>query len=87
MPVSFLDSEIRALQPPEDITVSEWADKYRILSAKTSKEPGKWKTERVPYTKFVMDCFNNHEVEEIVLCWSAQVSFQFLIGTLKTHSA
>ena len=74
MTVKFLDSEIRALQPPEDITVSQWADKYRILSPKTSKEPGKWKTERVPYTKFVMDQFNNHEVEEIILCWSAQVS-------------
>ncbi len=30
---------LKFLQPPEDITVSEWADKYRVLDAKTSAMP------------------------------------------------
>lgn len=40
---------LKFLQPPEDITVSEWADKYRVLDAKTSAMPGPWRTEHTPY--------------------------------------
>lgn len=29
-----------------NLSVSEWADKYRILSKLTSGEPGHWKTSR-----------------------------------------
>ena len=39
---------LKFLQPPEDITVSEWADKYRVLDAKTSAMPGPWRTEHTP---------------------------------------
>ena len=42
---------LKFLQPPEDITVSEWADKYRVLDAKTSAMPGPWRTEHTPYLK------------------------------------
>jgi len=72
--IRWTERELRALTPPEGITVSEWADKYRVLSARSSKEPGKWKTERVPYAKAVMDAFCDNEVEEIVLCYGAQLS-------------
>ncbi|SMO61428.1 Phage terminase, large subunit GpA [Balnearium lithotrophicum] len=72
--IDWTKRELRALTPPEGITVSEWADKYRILSSRSSKEPGKWKTERVPYAKAVMDAFCDNEVEEIVLCYGAQLS-------------
>lgn len=57
---------LKFLQPPEDITVSEWADKYRVLDAKTSAMPGPWRTEHTPYLKGIMDEFNNYETEEIV---------------------
>lgn len=55
---------LKFLQPPEDITVSEWADKYRVLDAKTSAMPGPWRTEHTPYLKGIMDEFNNYETEE-----------------------
>ena len=29
---------LRYLQPPENLTVSEWAEKYRMLDSKTSAE-------------------------------------------------
>lgn len=46
---------LKFLQPPEDITVSEWADKYRVLDAKTSAMPGPWRTEHTPYLKGIGD--------------------------------
>ena len=38
--------------------VSEWADKYRVLSSQSSSEPGKWRTSRTPYLKEIMDCLS-----------------------------
>lgn len=64
---------LKFLQPPEDITVSEWADKYRVLDAKTSAMPGPWRTEHTPYLKGIMDEFNNYETEEIVYVKPTQV--------------
>lgn len=64
---------LKFLKPPEDITVSEWADKYRILDAKTSAMPGPWRTEQTPYLKGIMDEFNNYGTEEIVYIKPTQV--------------
>lgn len=64
---------LKFLKPPENITVSEWADKYRILDAKTSAMPGPWRTEQTPYLKGIMDEFNNYETEEIVYIKPTQV--------------
>ena len=37
------------LTPDPLLTVSEWADRYRVLSQRASSEPGRWRTERTPY--------------------------------------
>lgn len=58
--------------PPEDITVSEWADKYRILP-NTSAEPGPWRTSRTPYLKRIMDCFTDPKVRVETVVASSQV--------------
>jgi phage terminase large subunit GpA-like protein len=55
------------------MTVSQWADKYRILDAKTSAMPGPWRTDQTPYLKGIMDEFNNYETEEIVYVKPTQV--------------
>lgn len=54
------------------MTVSEWADKRRILDRRVSPEPGPWRTSRVPYTKEPMDTFNDPTIEEIILVWGTQ---------------
>lgn len=43
------------LTPDETLTVSEWSDKYRILTTTGSAEPGLWRTSRTPYLKDIMD--------------------------------
>jgi phage terminase large subunit GpA-like protein len=58
---------------PLPITVSQWADQYRILNSVTSAEPGRWKTSRTPYLKGIMDAFTDPLVEEITVMAASQV--------------
>ena len=44
------------LKPDPLLTVSEWADRHRVLSQRASSEPGRWRTERTPYLREIMDC-------------------------------
>lgn len=64
---------LKLLRPPEDITVSEWADKYRVLDARSAAMPGPWRTDHTPYLRGVMDEFNNYETEEIIFVKPTQV--------------
>lgn len=61
------------LQSPPDLTVSEWADRYRVLSQEDSAEPGKWNTSRAEYQRGIMDAFSDPDVELIVVMSSAQI--------------
>jgi phage terminase large subunit GpA-like protein len=38
--------------------VSEWADRYRMLSKSSSAEPGRWSTDRTPFVREIMDCLS-----------------------------
>lgn len=70
---SVLARVLRGFTPPEDITVSEWAEKYRRLSAEASAEPGLWRNARTPYLREVMDCFTDPRVRHIVMVAASQV--------------
>lgn len=61
------------LKPPPKLKVSEWADRYRILSPEASAEHGKWRTDRAPYQKEIMDAINDADTEKVVIMSSAQV--------------
>lgn len=62
---------LKGFKPPENITVSEWADKYRVLSG--NAEPGPWRTARTPYLKEPMDSFNDPMVNRIIVVACSQV--------------
>lgn len=64
---------MKTLKPPEKMTVSQWADKYRIIPAGTSNQPGRWKTSKTPYLKGIMDAFSDDRIEEIVFIKPTQV--------------
>lgn len=70
---TILQGVSRALLPPPRYTVSQWADQYRMLSPEASAEPGRWKTDRTPYMRGVMDTLNDPSVQTIVVMSSAQV--------------
>jgi len=69
----WTEAETAAWAPPEDITVSQWAAKYRVLP-KSSAIPGVWSNRLVPYTVGVMDAFNSPWVERITIMASVQSS-------------
>lgn len=69
----------KIIAPPPILTISQWADCERRLSAESSAEPGKWNTDRAPYQREIMDAINNAECEEIVIMSSAQVGKTELI--------
>lgn len=63
-----------ALKPDPILTVSEWADEHRMLSKKSSSEAGRWRTERTPYLKEIMDALSvMSPVRKVVLMKGAQV--------------
>ena len=64
---------MQGMRPPEDLTVSEWAEKKRRLSSESSAEPGPWKTSRTPYLKEPMDAFTDPKVRRIVMVAASQV--------------
>lgn len=64
----------RGVRPDEQLTVSQWADKHRMLSSKASAEPGKWSTSRTPYLRKIMDDLSpSSQVEEVIFMKGAQV--------------
>lgn len=70
---SYIKEAMRQLQPPEDLTVAEWADKYRMLDAKTSAMPGPWRNDKTPYLIDIMNELQNYDTEEIIFCKCTQV--------------
>jgi phage terminase large subunit GpA-like protein len=64
----------RALRPPEQLSVSDWADRYRVLSGRAAAEPGRWRTDRTPYLREIMDALSpNSPVELVAFMAGAQV--------------
>lgn len=62
------------LKPPPKLTIDMWADRYRVLSTKSSAEPGKWRTDRVPFQREVMRAISSKKTEKVVMIYGAQLS-------------
>lgn len=69
---------VRNFKPPEDLTVAEWADKYRRLPD-SSAEPGPWRTERTPYLREPMEAFTDPKIRKLVMVAASQVGKSELI--------
>jgi phage terminase large subunit GpA-like protein len=62
--------------PPERVTVSQWAEKHRIVAAESgSPYPGKWSNARAPYLVEVMDALGfDDPCRTVTLKGSAQIA-------------
>jgi phage terminase large subunit GpA-like protein len=58
---------------PPKLTLSEWADAVRQVSAGTSPEAGAWLTAKVPYARAVMDAISDPNIGQVVLQWAIQL--------------
>ena len=70
---AYQRAALEFLKPPETLTVSEWAERFRVLDNKTSAEPGPWNNRRTPYLTGIMDEFTNYDTEEIIFVKPTQV--------------
>jgi len=62
------------LTPDADLTVSQWADRHRMLSGRASAEPGRYRTARTPYMAEIMDRLSpGDRAQRIVFMKAAQV--------------
>lgn len=62
------------MRPPVDLTVSQWADTYREMSSSVTSAPGRWRTDRVPYTRQIMDCLSpRHPAREVWFMKGSQI--------------
>src|SRR5262249_55238761 len=79
---SFNRQRLRLFRPPPKLSVSQWSDRYRILSRESSAEPGRWRTARAPYQRGIMDAISDPSVEEVVLVKPSQVGFTEMLGNV-----
>lgn len=64
----------KGVEPDSYMSVSEWADTYRMLSSKSAAEPGRWRTARTPYLKEIMDCLSpKSPIQKVVFMKGAQI--------------
>jgi len=75
---SVLRRIVSAYKPPPELTVSEWADRYGVLTAESSAEPGRWRS--YPYQLAIMDAFSHPLIERVTMMKSARVGFTKIIG-------
>ena len=64
--MSVLQASQRLIKPPPKLTVSEWADQFRVLSTEASSEAGKFETARAMYQREIMDAISDPSIEEVV---------------------
>jgi phage terminase large subunit GpA-like protein len=63
-----------AVRPRPLLHVSEWADAHRVLTSKSSALAGRWKTDRTPYLREIMnDLSATSPVQRVVLKFGAQL--------------
>ncbi len=58
---------------PDDLTVSQWAERKRRLPAEAAAEAGAWRNSRTPYLMEIMDAFNDSKLNRLVVVAASQV--------------
>jgi len=74
------------IAPPPILSISEWADNHRRLSAEASSEAGAWTTSRAEYQRGIMDAISDDTVETVTIMSCAQVGkTEMLLNLIGYH--
>ena len=77
---------LKLLAPPIDMSVREWADKYRVLTSESAKEVGKWETKRTPYMLEIYEIITDKELRQITLMLGSQLAkSEAIINTIMRY--
>ena len=69
--VAEVEKSLKLWAPPGELTVSEWADRYRYLSPESSAEHGKWET--LPFQSEPLDSVSDPLVYRTVIKSATQM--------------
>lgn len=60
-------------RPAPKLTVSQWADRFRVLSPEASFRSGPFSTDDAPYQREPMDTMGDRKVPSLVIMWASQL--------------
>ena len=70
-------------KPDPRLTVTEWSDKYRILTSEASAEAGRWRTDRTPYLREIMDVMSpTSPVQQVKVIKGTQLGFSSIADNI-----
>lgn len=76
-----------AWQVDPEMSVSEWADARRELTGRSAAEPGRWRTDRFPFTREVMDSLSPESPwQRVVGMWARQLAKSEILLNVLGHS-
>jgi len=75
-----LRREINTLRPQPKLTLSEWAEKYAVLSRQTSASPGRFRP--FGYQRGILDAFTDPRVKQVICKKSARIGWTKIIDTV-----
>ena len=62
----------RHCRPVPRLTVSQWAERHRVLSPEATAQHGPWRNDVVPYLADIMDAIGDRTTQEVVLVTPSQ---------------
>jgi len=70
---AYLSAFAAGIRPPADLSVTEWADRFRVLPS-TASEPGLYRSSRTPYAREIMESLSaNSPVIQVTFAKGSQV--------------
>ncbi|MGE4268214.1 MAG: terminase gpA endonuclease subunit [Deferribacterales bacterium] len=70
----YFEAEYISALPGDDMTCSEWAERYRIVASGTSAVSGPWSNDLYPHTAGIMDALSSGAVAECMIVGGTQLS-------------
>lgn len=70
--LQFMCRLAEQLKPKENMTITEWADRYMVLP-EGSNEAGRYSSETIPYQEEIMNAITDPEVIDVSIMSSSQV--------------
>ena len=72
-----LNKTLKLLEPPPKLTISEYAEKYMVLTSESSAEPGRWRPDRAPYQKGTMDAVSDRDIRKVLIMSRENINFTY----------
>jgi phage terminase large subunit GpA-like protein len=67
-----------AWRPPPRLSLSEWADRFFVLSAETAAEPGRWRS--LPYQVELLNSITDPTVTQVSVMKSARIGYSLCMS-------